>query len=212
MDIVPSCECLHENIHHTPPYLAHGLCVVLCADLQSAHPVLPLFGIRGCETQTVEKRGKKHVTLAKVQPDSASIPECHHQQEWDQYQVNLMVRNECRGLMVRLTSYIKQCWQLGGTHPWACTVPRWWHWRWRCVNPRRLGRWRPQPMGASHVVSGVVTVHWQNTPAGQTHCLRQKTWNHPATIMSASLSNTSQHGITSVGLHWVKIMHLAEKS
>lgn len=63
-------------------YLAHGLCVVLRADLQSAHPVLPLFGIRGCETRTKKQKeeSKKLVTLAKGQPDATWIPECHHQQ------------------------------------------------------------------------------------------------------------------------------------
>lgn len=84
---------------------------------------------------------------------------------------------------------LQECWRVGGTHPWACTVPRWWHWRWRCVNPRRSGRWPPQPMGASLVVSEVATAHWQNTPAGQTHCSGQKTWNHSANIMSASHSD-----------------------
>lgn len=32
------------HAEHTPAYLPHGLCVVLSADLQPAHPVLPLFG------------------------------------------------------------------------------------------------------------------------------------------------------------------------
>lgn len=87
-------------------YLAHGLCVVLCADLQSAHPVLPLFGIRGCETKTKKEESKNLVTIAKGQPDAASIPECHHKQQWDQYWVNLVDMGECWGLMVLLTSYI----------------------------------------------------------------------------------------------------------
>lgn len=77
------------------------------------------------------------------------------------------------------------------THPWACTVPHWWHWPWRCASPRRSGRWRPRPAGACHGASGAATVHWQSTQAGLPHCSGQKTWKQQQqqdTTMSTSFS------------------------
>lgn len=64
------------------------------------------------------------------------------------------------------------------THPWACTAPRWWHWRWRCASPRRSVRWRRRPMEASRGASEAATARWQSTRAGLVHCSRQKTWKH----------------------------------
>jgi len=53
--------CASSFIICTRSYLPHGLCVVLGADLQTAHPVLSLFGIGGWETHT--KPNHVNVTL-----------------------------------------------------------------------------------------------------------------------------------------------------
>lgn len=72
------------------------------------------------------------------------------------------------------TNIISQEWLK--THPWACTVLHWWHWRWRCVSPRRSVRWRHRPEVASRGAFEVATARWQSTRADLVHCSRQKTW------------------------------------
>lgn len=100
------------------------------------------------------------------------------------------------------------------THPWACTVPRWWHWRWKCASPRRSVRWQRQPTGASRGASVAVTARWQNTQAGLVHCSRQKTWNNRGgqEASSSTHSSSDHHGITWMGLKWITIMNLSDRS
>lgn len=107
---------------HTVVPCPWPLCGAVCRSAVCSPSVASLWHQRLWDTNR-RKESKRRIALAKVQSDSASIPECHHQQEWDQHQVNLMVRNECRGLMVRLTSYFKQCWQLGGPTPELVLFP-----------------------------------------------------------------------------------------
>lgn len=183
-EVVPSCEfVLWTCSTHTILPCPWPLCGAACRSAVCSPNVASLWRQRLRDKKKIGGREQKLVTFAKRQPDSASIPECHHQQWWDQYWVNVMDGDGVRGLTGRLTCYIKQqaCLQVAGTYPWACTVLRWWHWQWRCVNPHRLGRWPPQPVAAFHVASGAVIAHWQNIPTGQTHYLRQKIWNHRTT-------------------------------
>lgn len=185
------------NTHHpTLPMASVWCCVQICSLLTQCCLSLASEAER---QKKIGGREQKLVTLAKRQPDSASIPECHHQQWWDQYWVNVIDGDGVRGLTGRLTSYIKQqaCLQVAGTYPWACTVLRWWHWQWRCVNPHRLGRWLPQPVAAFHVASGAVIAHWQNIPTGQTHYLRQKIWNHRTT---SSAYRSTRHYLNWTGI------------
>lgn len=133
------------------------------------------------------------IHLCILLPSSAADDEKHP----DQYWVNLMEGKKWveKQTMVWCTVDVFR------THPWACTVPHWWHWRWMCASLRHLGRWRLQPEEACRGASGAVTAHWQNIPAGQLHCLGQKTWKQPTT-MTKSSSATNQHGIYWIRQDW----------
>lgn len=82
---VPPSTCNHT---HTPPYLPHGLCVVLCADLQPAHPVLPLFGTSGWKTQEWAKPCYGYSRIILLGIDSCTL--LHHRQ-WimENIQINI---------------------------------------------------------------------------------------------------------------------------
>lgn len=100
-------------------------------------------------------------------------------------------------------------------HPWACTVLRWWHWRWRCASPRHSVKWRRRPMVASRGASVAATARWQSTRAGLVHCSRQKTWKQQqrtAGQLVKTLLLTDHHGITWTGLKWITIMNLSDRS
>lgn len=200
MDIVPSCKYAlmktFNTHHHTLPMASVWCCVQICSLLTQCCLSLASEAVRH------EQKKKKRVkSLLPLQKDKRTP---HRFLSAITAVRSILSKFDGQGWVLRpdgTADELHQCWQVGGTHPWACTVPHWWHWRWRCVNPRRSGRWPPQPMGASHVVSGVATAHWRNTPAGRTHCSGQKTWNHPATIVSASLSDKNKIKIISIYKH-----------
>lgn len=68
------------NTHrHTLPMASVWCCVQICSLLTQCCLSLASEAVRQ-EQKTKTEESKKLVTLAKGQPDAASIPECHHKQ------------------------------------------------------------------------------------------------------------------------------------